>query len=144
MGEARPGSWAAVRSTQCTGLITRGARRPPPQAASPPGAPPPAGSLRSHIASWVVTYETLHQLADPVDPNERLGSREALRDALRAIDELPPAQRKALRLAVLEGWSYEEIAEHLGVSENTVKTRVSRARARLRTSAPSAFAGIRA
>jgi RNA polymerase sigma-70 factor (ECF subfamily) len=96
------------------------------------------------MASVIPTnVETLHQFADEGDPAEALASREALREALQAIDGLPENQREVLKLSVLEGWSYEEIAEHLGVSENTVKTRVSRARSRLKTSAPSAFAGIR-
>ena len=96
------------------------------------------------MASVIPTnVETLHQFADEGDPAEALASREALREALQAIDGLPETQREVLKLSVLEGWSYGEIAEHLGVSENTVKTRVSRARSRLKTTAPNAFAGTR-
>jgi RNA polymerase sigma-70 factor (ECF subfamily) len=87
--------------------------------------------------------ETLHQFAGEGDPAQALASREALREALRAIDGLPRNQREVLELSVLEGWSYTEIAEHLGVSENTVKTRVSRARSRLKTTASNAFSGLR-
>jgi RNA polymerase sigma-70 factor (ECF subfamily) len=87
--------------------------------------------------------ETLHQYAGEGDPARALASREALREALRAIDGLPRSQREVLELSVFEGWSYTEIAEHLGVSENTVKTRVSRARSRLKTTASSAFSGLR-
>ncbi len=88
--------------------------------------------------------ETLHQFAEEGDPGEGMAAREALREALAAIERLPESQRQVLTLSVLEGWSYTEIAEHLGVSENTVKTRVSRARARLRTTASSAFSGLTA
>jgi len=96
------------------------------------------------IAAVIPTnVETLHQFADEGDPAQALASREALREALQAIEGLPDSQREVLKLSVLEGWSYTEIADHLGVSENTVKTRVSRARSRLKTTAPSAFAGIR-
>jgi RNA polymerase sigma factor (sigma-70 family) len=38
-----------------------------------------------------------------------------------------------LRKAFLEGRSYQEIAAELGISEGNVKTRVNRARARLRS-----------
>ena len=86
--------------------------------------------------------ETLHQFAGEEDPSQSVAARQALREALEAIERLPESQREVLKLSVLEGWSYTEIAEHLGVSENTVKTRVSRARARLRTT--SAFSGISA
>lgn len=95
------------------------------------------------MASVIPTkIETLHQFAEEGDPVDAIVSREALREALSAIEGLPESQRDVLKLSVLEGWSYTEIAEHLGVSENTVKTRVSRARSRLKTTAPSAFAGI--
>ncbi len=88
--------------------------------------------------------ERLHQFAGEDDPSENLASRQALKEALDAIEKLPESQRQVLQLSVLEGWSYTEIAEHLGVSENTVKTRVSRARARLRSTASSAFSGLTA
>jgi RNA polymerase sigma-70 factor (ECF subfamily) len=97
------------------------------------------------VSSVIPTkVETLHQFAAEGDVEDDMDSRDALRDTLRAIDELPDGQREALRLSVLEGWSYTEVAEHLGVSENTIKTRVSRARARLKATVPTAFAGLRA
>jgi RNA polymerase sigma-70 factor (ECF subfamily) len=45
---------------------------------------------------------------------------------------LPEGHRDVLRLAFIEGCSYPEIAERLDISEANVKTRVNRARARLR------------
>lgn len=52
---------------------------------------------------------------------------------LRAcIAALPEEQRDALVLTQLEGRSYEEAARLLGVGEGTVKSRVNRARTRLR------------
>ncbi len=50
----------------------------------------------------------------------------------RSIDQLPPDQRITLVLADIQGMSYQEIAEITGVSLGTVKSRLSRARARLR------------
>ncbi len=49
-----------------------------------------------------------------------------------AISSLPEDQRDALVLTQLEGISYEETARLLGTSEGTVKSRVNRARNRLR------------
>jgi RNA polymerase sigma-70 factor (ECF subfamily) len=97
------------------------------------------------VASVIPTkVETLHGFAADTHVSDEFESREALRDALRAIDRLPEGQREALRLSVLEGWDYTAIAKHLGVTENTVKTRVSRARARLRATTSNAQSGSRA
>jgi RNA polymerase sigma-70 factor (ECF subfamily) len=48
-----------------------------------------------------------------------------------AFGELPPGQREALRLRVLEGRSCREIASALGCSEDVVRARVSRGLKRL-------------
>jgi RNA polymerase sigma-70 factor (ECF subfamily) len=49
-----------------------------------------------------------------------------------AIDELPPDYRAALLLRDVEGLSHLQIADVLGVSVPTVKSRVHRARLSLR------------
>jgi RNA polymerase sigma-70 factor (ECF subfamily) len=76
--------------------------------------------------------ESLHRVADGADASARLMAREELGLVRVALQALPDEQREVLELAVLEGLPYEEIALRLGVPEGTVKTRVSRARARLR------------
>lgn len=48
-----------------------------------------------------------------------------------AFGQLNPSQREALVLAVVDGLPYGEIAERVGVSVGTVKSRVSRGRATL-------------
>ena len=48
-----------------------------------------------------------------------------------AFDELRADQREALRLRVIEGRSYEEVAEELGCSEDVARSRVSRGLKRL-------------
>ena len=64
---------------------------------------------------------------------ETLESRDEMRRTLRALQALPEGQREVIRLAFIEGRSYQEIADELGITEGNVKTRVNRARARLRT-----------
>ncbi len=54
-----------------------------------------------------------------------------LNDFLSALQKLPEDQREALILIGASGFSYEDAAEILGVRTGTVKSRVSRARARL-------------
>ena len=76
--------------------------------------------------------ESLHRVADGLDADEQLAAREELRIVRRVLSSLPDEQRTVLELAVLEGLPYDEIADRLGVPEGTIKTRVSRARARLR------------
>jgi RNA polymerase sigma-70 factor (ECF subfamily) len=48
------------------------------------------------------------------------------------LDELPSEQRLAVILYDIQGFSYQEIAQATGVSLGTVKSRLSRGRARLR------------
>ncbi len=58
-------------------------------------------------------------------------SRVEMDDFLRAMQLLPDEQREALILIGASGFSYEEAAEICRVRVGTVKSRVSRARARL-------------
>ena len=59
--------------------------------------------------------------------------RAELRDALqKALPQLPLVFREAVVLRDVQGWSYREIAEMLGVEEGTVKSRAHRGRQRLR------------
>ena len=54
-------------------------------------------------------------------------------EVLRALDRLVPRFREAVLLADVEEFSYKEISEILGVPIGTVMSRLSRARAQLRT-----------
>ena len=59
--------------------------------------------------------------------------RNAAHDSLRqALAELPPEFREVIILRELEGLSYREISEVVGVPAGTVMSRLSRARERLR------------
>jgi RNA polymerase sigma-70 factor (ECF subfamily) len=55
-------------------------------------------------------------------------------DVQAALDALPPEYRAAVVLCDIEGLSYEEIAVTLGIKLGTVRSRIHRARARLRES----------
>jgi len=54
----------------------------------------------------------------------------ALLDAVRS---LPPEQQEVIHLFYYEGYTSKEIAELIGVNENTVKSRLRRARIELRS-----------
>lgn len=75
----------------------------------------------------------LHAVPDERDLEAELNARGELGRVEAALEHLPPEQREVLRLAVLDGLDYSEIAQRTGVSEGTVKSRVARARARLRS-----------
>ena len=72
---------------------------------------------------------------DPPDENpgteERVITADRQARIREAIAALPEEQRDALVLTQLEGKSYEETSDLLGISEGTVKSRVNRARKRL-------------
>jgi len=73
------------------------------------------------------------QMLPPVEGPEFYAERRELADLIhRAIQSLPADQRAVLVLADVEGYSYEEIAEILRVPLGTVKSRLSRARMRVR------------
>ena len=73
---------------------------------------------------------------DPPDPSpgtaEQAEEAEERAQLRREIAGLPEEQREALVLTQLEGLSYQETAAMLQVSEGTVKSRVNRAKARLK------------
>lgn len=55
----------------------------------------------------------------------------AAEDLLRLIQELPEGYRQVFNLYAIEGYSHKEVAEQLGINENTSKSQLSRARAML-------------
>ncbi len=66
------------------------------------------------------------------DPEERLLRNEDRAKIKQELNELPPSQRAALSLRLIEGLSYEEIADMMGVPVNSVRSWLHRGRARLR------------
>jgi RNA polymerase sigma-70 factor (ECF subfamily) len=66
-----------------------------------------------------------------VDPQVLAVDRERRRAVLAALEQLPPDQRAALVLVDMEGYSVEETAAILQCAPGTVKSRCSRARAKL-------------
>ena len=65
----------------------------------------------------------------PIDPRNVLDLRTAIAAAIAA---LPPLQREAVILFEYEGVTLEELAQIVGADAGTVKSRLHRARARLR------------
>lgn len=73
-------------------------------------------------------------IADESQSPEYLLDRSLTRDAVRrGLSSLPPEHREILLLREIQGLSYEEIADVLGIEEGTVKSRIFRARKKLCT-----------
>ena len=66
------------------------------------------------------------------DPAAMAQNKEVYEIAIKAIRELDEPQRAVLVLRDIEGMSYARIAEVLGIELGTVRSRLSRARSRLR------------
>jgi RNA polymerase sigma-70 factor (ECF subfamily) len=65
-------------------------------------------------------------------PEERLLSGETRVIILKALEELPPAQRMVITLREIGGWSSEEVAEALGISSGNERVLLHRARTQVR------------
>lgn len=90
----------------------------------------PARSLDAEL--YEVEPEWTSQAA-PVEAPDAFTSRMELSGFLEsALDALPEDQRLAVILSDVQGYGYEEIATITGVAIGTVKSRISRGRARLR------------
>ena len=64
-------------------------------------------------------------------PAERLERSETRESVRRGLDSLSPQYREILLLREINGLSYDEISEALGIEPGTVKSRIFRARKKL-------------
>ena len=65
-------------------------------------------------------------------PEERLEQAENRRAIAQALEEVSPEHRQVLVMREINGLSYAEIGQVLGLEEGTVKSRIARARNALR------------
>ena len=91
--------------------------------------------LRNRFFSNVRRYRTMVDLDDvPASHLSRSGSQEdnlLIQDLRRHMQRLPANQRLILLMICVEGVSYDEASEQLGVAAGTLKSHVFRARAQL-------------
>jgi RNA polymerase sigma-70 factor (ECF subfamily) len=90
----------------------------------------PAGSLDSELVE--IEPQWTSQTAIAEHPEGHATRRELSAFLERALGELPDDQRLAIILSDVQGHSYDEIAQITEVAVGTVKSRIFRARARLR------------
>jgi RNA polymerase sigma-70 factor (ECF subfamily) len=78
--------------------------------------------------------------APPVGwPEDRVISRETLDIVRMAIDDLPAAQREVIRLRDIAGWTPEEVAEALEITDGNQRVLLHRARSVVRAALESYF-----
>lgn len=130
-GDAQLGTWLhrIVVNTALMRLRTR-RRRPEEPIDSLLPAFKEDGHHQEEFQSWV----------EPADQIIHRSEQKAL--VRRCIDQLPESYRTVLLLRDIEDLSTLEVAEQLGVTPNTVKIRLHRARQALRTLLDPHFRGM--
>lgn len=77
---------------------------------------------------------TAYDAADTADlPDEALERDERLQLVHECLARLPEKQRTALQLRDIEGHSYQEVAEAMGIGQSDAKVSIHRARQALKT-----------
>lgn len=74
------------------------------------------------------------EAADREPDFDQLESHLQAEDLMKMIEALPSGYRIVFNLYAIDGYSHKEIADQLGISENTSKSQLSRARAALQKS----------
>ena len=69
-----------------------------------------------------------------ITPEQHVIAAETQQNVRQAMDELNELDRQILMLKYSEDWSYRQLAELLGVKEDTVEYRLTKARKNLRRS----------
>ena len=93
-------------------------------------------SLRRYRAALDRVPTTPHDRDFADDVDGRLDDEQQMRAALAVLKRLPQREQDVVALCVWTGLTYEEAAAALGVPVGTVRSRLSRARARLRELTP--------
>jgi RNA polymerase sigma-70 factor, ECF subfamily len=79
-----------------------------------------------------VSDEVLSSLSDLDNPEKSILNYEKIELLEEAINALPEEQRQVLQLVAFENFSYEEVAEKLGISISNIRSRLFRARKNLK------------
>lgn len=95
------------------------------------------GWIRRIMVNEALTYlrksramylETELEQADRQPDYNKLSDHLEAEDLMNMIQELPAGYRLVFNMYAIDGYSHKEIAEQLGISENTSKSQLSRAR----------------
>ena len=84
----------------------------------------------TYIDDNEISCTTLADLGE--NPLDYIVSSETEQRIMKAINELPERYQQAFKLRIFDELSYEEIAEKMGVTKNTVKSNLREAKSGLR------------
>jgi RNA polymerase sigma-70 factor (ECF subfamily) len=87
---------------------------------------------RQHRTLAAYASESAANERQAVNPRDWVLGQELRQSVADALDRLQPRDRQILLLKYTEGWSYQQLAEHLGITVKTVEYRLLRARRALR------------
>jgi RNA polymerase sigma factor (sigma-70 family) len=90
------------------------------------------GRRRKLVARYAERVRPMPHDTRTRDPLDWLLADERQAMVRQALRRLPRREAEVLLLKYTENWSYEQLAQRLGVSESAVESRLHRARARLR------------
>lgn len=82
---------------------------------------------KNHHLYAVVNIENI-EIEDKSLEDENVLSQIEINEVLEIIRELPTGYQMVLNLYAIDGYSHKQIAKQLGISENTSKSQLSRAR----------------
>ena len=90
-------------------------------------------SINAMKKKRALVVSVLPEMAAHNDPLDNLANKELFEELDRALETLPGRQKNVFVLAELERLSYREIAEIEGIRIGTVKSRINRAKKKLRS-----------
>ena len=73
-----------------------------------------------------------HEGTSDSDPLKEIQMNDAMDRVNRIVNHLPDQQRMIIQLRDIEGYTSEEVAEILNISQNTLRVNLSRARQKIR------------
>lgn len=79
-----------------------------------------------------VQFAEHHLPPELAAPRERLDDAAAMEVIAAELDNLPPREREAVRLADVQGLDRDEAAERMGITRNNLRVLLHRGRSRLR------------
>ncbi len=91
-----------------------------------------AGRRRKLVGGFAERVQPRESDSRESDPLEWLLAQERATCIRQAMATLHQRDREILMLKYEQGWSYHELAQHLGISHSAVEARLHRARKRLR------------
>jgi RNA polymerase sigma factor (sigma-70 family) len=91
-----------------------------------------AGRRRNFENRLVRQARPVDSLSNQFDPVASVLAAEQQDTVRSAVQQLPELDRQVLMLKYVEGWTYRQLAEILGVSEDSIEYRLLKSRKRLK------------